>query len=160
MTTAARRLLRYDDAHNASWTDDSLRWQLILLHWNPGRAAARLATGHTPEVCLTAAGRKPSAKSEVKSFDINSISMPFRCYDLKQEEVPLHVFYCLWNERDSRRSSKSTSMSYMARFVPVVQGERNTGQRSIEVAVWGVATGAQAKEALATELRKIIKVDR
>jgi hypothetical protein len=40
----------------------------------------------------------------------------------------------------------------------VLRGERNTGQRSIEVAVWGAANGTQAEEALNRELQKIIKV--
>jgi hypothetical protein len=84
--------------------------------------------------------------------------MPFRRYDLEQEDPPLHVFYCLWNDRDAGRFSKSTSMTYAARFQPVLRGERNTGQRSIEVAVWGAPTETQAEEALHRQLQKIIKV--
>jgi hypothetical protein len=158
MTDAARRMLRYDHAHNASWADEGLQWQVILLHWNGGRTAARLATGHTPEVCLTAAGRKPVARPDVKAFEVGRLELPFRRYDLDQEDPPLHVFYCLWNDRDTGRFSKSTSMTYSARFDPVLRGERNTGQRSIEIAVWGASTGPQAEEALNRELQKIIKV--
>ncbi len=51
-------------------------------------------------------------------------------------------------------------MTYANRFLPVIHGERNTGQRSIEIAVWGPLDTSEADQALKRELPKIIKVNR
>jgi hypothetical protein len=51
-------------------------------------------------------------------------------------------------------------MNYANRLAPVLAGRRNSGQRSLEVAIWGIADQNEADAALARELEKLIKVEK
>ena len=163
LSAAARSLLRFDEATNAAWTDEGLRWQVIFLRWNPGRTALHLAKTHSPEICLTAAGRNLVSSSEVKWFEAGGLRLPFRSYAVADSEPPLHVFYCLWDERASQSRSAgfdTTLLSYENRLRPVLSGQRNPGQRSLEVAVSGIAIPAEAEAAFTRELKRVIRVEK
>ena len=154
-----RQFLRYDEGENGTWQEGAdQRWEAIFLRWNPGRIAARLATSHTPEVCLTAAGHEMVSQSELHTIRVAGLDLPFRSYTFTAGNGPLHVFYCLWKDRAEAQSFQTTSMTYASRFGPVLAGCRNSGQRSLEVAVWGIAGQAEAEAALGRELRKLIQV--
>ena len=71
---------------------------------------------------------------------------------------PLHVFYCLWEDRAKAQSFRTTRMTYSNRLAPVLAGRRNSGQRLLEVAVWGLGDQQEAETALARELPKLIRV--
>jgi hypothetical protein len=49
-------------------------------------------------------------------------------------------------------------MTYANRLAPVLAGRRNSGQRSLEVAIWGIADQQEAEAALTRELENLIKV--
>jgi exosortase len=154
-----RQILRYDEGRDASWTDaDGARWQAIFLRWNPGSTAAFLANNHTPEVCVTAAGRKLISSSELKWFDVNGLKMPFRAYTFGDEGGTLRVFYCLWNDRANGQTFATASLDYQRRLKSVLSGQRNSGQRSIELAVSGVDDSAAAENRARVELKKIVAV--
>ena len=154
-----RQILRYDEGRDASWTDaDGARWQAIFLRWNPGSTAAFLANNHTPEICVTAAGRKLISSSELKWFDVNGLKMPFRAYTFADAGGRLHVFYCLWNDRANGQSFATASLDYQRRLKSVLSGQRNSGQRSIELAVSGVEDSAAAENRARVELKKIVAV--
>jgi hypothetical protein len=91
---------------------------------------------------------------------VNGLELPFLSYVVKDESGPLHVFYCLWEDRANAQRFRTTRMSYANRLAPVLAGRRNSGQRSLEVAIWGMADQQEADAALAGELEKLIKVDR
>src|SRR5262249_40440098 len=58
-TDKTKQFLRYDEGYNGAWQEGAeQRWQAVFLRWNPGRIAVHLAKSHTPEVCLTAAGKQ------------------------------------------------------------------------------------------------------
>jgi exosortase/archaeosortase family protein len=158
MTEAAKRILRYDEAVNAAWEEQGRGFQVIFLRWNPGRTALHLAKGHTPEVCLTAAGRRLASGSDLAWFDVHGLRMPFRSYAVTDEGQPLHVFYCLWDDLAGEQSFETTSLGYWNRLEPVLAGRRNPGQRSIEIAVWGIADAAAAETAVRKELEKLVVV--
>src|SRR5439155_18559486 len=99
LSATDRRLLRYDEATDARWEAEGAAWQVIFLRWNPGKTASHLAKGHTPEVCLTASGHNLSSTSELMWFLASGLRMPFRKYAVLDEARPLHVFYCLWDDR-------------------------------------------------------------
>jgi len=158
MSEAAQRMLRYDEAVNATWEAQGKGFQVIYLRWNPGRTALHLARGHTPEVCLTAAGRKLAARSDERQFDVHGVRLPFRGYAVIDESRPLHVFYCLWDDLAGDRSFDTMTLSYGNRLAPVLAGRRNPGQRSIEIAVWGSADTEAAAAAAQKELEKLVVV--
>jgi hypothetical protein len=154
-----KQLLRYDEGCNGTWEQASeQRWQAIFFRWNPGRIAVHLAKSHTPEVCLTAAGRELVSQSGLRAVPMHGIQLPFRSYVVKDQNGPLHVFYCLWEDRASAQSFRTTRMTYASRLAPILAGRRNSGQRSLEVAIWGIANQDEADAALARELEKLIKV--
>jgi exosortase len=156
---ATRRILRFDEGTDASWSENGARWQAIALMWKPGRTALHLAQGHTPDVCLTAAGHKLEPNAELKRFEVNGLSLPFRCYTVADGGQTFHVFYCLWDERTATGSFSQKSMTYGTRLAPVLAGIRNPGQRSLELAIWGYPDKASAEGALTDQLLKLIHLN-
>jgi hypothetical protein len=155
-----RQFLRYDEGVNGAWQEGAdQKWQAIFLRWDPGRIAVHLAKSHTPEVCLTAAGRELVSQSGLRPVAVQGLQLPFRSYVVKDEAGPLHVFYCLWEDRADAQSFRTTSMTYGNRLAPVLAGRRNCGQRSLEVAIWGIADQTEPEAALARELEKLIRID-
>jgi hypothetical protein len=153
--------LRYDEGFNGTWQrGNEQRWQAIFFRWNPGRIAVHLAKSHTPEVCLTAAGRELVSQSGLRPVPVHGLQFPFLSYVVKDENGPLHVFYCLWEDRADAQSFRTTTMTYANRLAPVLAGRRNSGQRSLEVAIWGIADHQEAEAALARELQTLIKVEK
>ena len=157
LSERAKQILRYNEAQQGAWEDDAgLNWHAIFLHWNPGRTAVHLAKGHTPEVCLTAAGHDLSWQSESHTFSVDGLELPFRSYVFNEPEGPVHVFYCLWDDHSPTRNFHTMNLTYQNRLTPVFAGCRNSGQRSLEIAIGGVEDEAKAATALQEELSKLI----
>ena len=153
----AVQLLRFDEGLNGRWLDAAgTRWQAIFLRWNPGRVAARLARSHTPEVCLTAAGRKVSAAPTSRVVQLRDVTLTFDAYEVKSEG--LTVYYCLWEDRDRGESSATTALTYHNRFRPVLEGRRNRGQRSLEIAVWSRASAEEVHAQMTAMLQSLVEV--
>jgi exosortase len=156
----AKRLLRFDEGSNISWrSDDGARWQAIFLRWNPGRIAAHLAKSHTPEVCLTAAGRQFESHSELLMIPVHGLNLPFLVYVTKNESPPLRVYYCLWDDHDRAETLVTAELTYANRLSAVLAGRRNCGQRSLEIAVAGVIGLADSQASLTHELKKLIALE-
>ena len=151
-----RQILRFDEGKNATWQADGLAWQVVFLRWNPGATALHLAQNHTPETCLPAAGHNLLSVSDLEWFDVGELKLPFRRYELLTDAGPLHVFYCLWDDRAVARGFAATSLNYGSRLAPVLAGLRNPGQRSLEIAIWRAADVAAAEDALRNELKQLI----
>ena len=153
---AARQILRFDDSQNGAWSEAGQVWQAVFLHWNPGRAAMRLAQNHTPEVCLTAAGHKLAEHSRLETMIVNGLELPFQFYELTDTAAPVFVAYCLWQDRALDRSFSTMKLNWKHRLASVLAGQRNSGQRSLEITVAGVNDFAAARAALQTQLEQII----
>ena len=97
-------------------------WQAVFLRWNPGRIAVHLAKSHTPETCLTATGREVVSQSDLRMVPVHGLQLPFRSYVVKDQGAPLHVFYCLWDDRANAQSFAPTRMTYANRLAPVLAG--------------------------------------
>jgi len=157
---ATRRMLRPDEAFSAVWEESGLHWQAVFLRWNPGRIAVHLARNHTPDICLPAAGRKLAAVSELEWYPVGGLALPFRSYTVANETPPLHVFHCLWEERLPDQGFAAAGLTYGSRLAPVLAGRRNTGQRELQIAVWGIEDAAAAEAAVRQELEKLIVVEK
>jgi hypothetical protein len=72
----------------------------------------------------------------------------------------LHVFYCLWEDRTADQTFAATGLTWWNRFEPVLSGRRNLGQRSIELAVWGINDPVEAETAVRAQLEKLIRVEK
>jgi exosortase len=152
-----RRLLRFDEGINGAWlSDDGLKCQVIFLRWNPGRVAMKLARNHTPADCLLAAGAELVAASDQLTVSVHGLEIPFRGYVARDSRGPMHVFYCLWEDRAARRTFSAEWLSYSSRLEAVLAGQRNCGQRSLEVAFRGAENDLVAQAALQSVVDQII----
>jgi len=156
LSEKTRRMLRYDEAVNAAWEQTGLRFQAIFLRWKAGRTAVHLARTHTPEICVTAAGRRMLSKSEVRVCTVGGLRLPFRLYVFDDPRGPLHVWYCLWGDRAPEEGFDSADLSYRNRLAAVLAGRRLCGQRSLELAIWGCADADAAQEVLHTEVQELV----
>ena len=156
----SRQILRFDDGQNAAWQEGNLNWQVIFLHWKPGRAAVRLAQNHTPEVCLAAVGHQITGGRELQYLTVHGLKLPFRFYRLTDTPQTVFVAYCLWNDRAGSREFETSSLTASSRIAAVLAGQRNAGQRSLEIALTGVSDLTSAQSAMLRLLEKIISTNR
>ena len=157
VTDATRQYLRFDEAMDGGWREpDGTVWQMIYLRWNAGRVAPHLAKNHTPEICLTASGRKLISASPSRLIPVHGLPMPFRSYVVEQRGAPVHVFYCLWEDRVPGATFGPDPLGFRSRLRAALEGRRNLGQRSLEVVVWGLVDPAVAESALRRQLEKLL----
>lgn len=160
ISETTRQFLRCDEGVNGAWNEpDATRWQAIFLRWDAGRIAPHLAKNHTPEICLAASGREILSVSGLQWLAVHGLELPFRSYRVKEGSGTLHVFYCLWEDRAVDRAFGPTTLSYGNRLEPVLTGRRHSGQRSLEVVIWGVADAAEAQRALVRQLERLVQAD-
>jgi exosortase/archaeosortase family protein len=151
-----RQILRYDEGRSASWEASGFKWQAVFFRWKPGRTAIHLAQNHTPEICLTGAGYTLNAISPQEWFEVNGLRMPFLAYQVTDAPQPFFVFYCLWDDRANAQGFETMGLTYGNRLAPVLAGQRNPGQRSLEIAVTGPDNAAEAEAAVHAELERLI----
>ena len=157
---ATRQILRFDEGQNVTWSEDNgLRWQAIFLRWDPGRVSRCLARNHTPEDCLPAAGAKPLGNPALQILRVHGLEMPFQVYSFEDREGPACVFFCLWEDRAVLRVFNSQWASYSTRLAAVLAGQRNLGQRSLELVLRGAESPEAAQKALQGLLEQIIRPD-
>jgi exosortase len=155
---ATQRILRFDEGFNARWRElDGTRWQLIFLRWDPGRVGVQLAKNHTPEICLTAAGRQVAAGAPPQFLEVAGLRLPFRSYAVSDRGVTAHVFYCLWEDQHPGQTFQSAALNSRSRLAAVAEGRRNLGQRSLELVVWGKPNEAEARAAVQRFLEQAIR---
>jgi hypothetical protein len=154
-----KTILRYDDAVSASWQDpDGVGWYMIYLRWLPGRTAAHLATLHTPNVCLTASGHSVESVPNIVYLPVRGLKLPFREYIVNDTGVPAYVFYCLWEDRAQAQFFKTQLLTYNNRLAGVLTGQRNCGERSLEVMIQGVHSLKDAEASLVRKLNSLVQV--
>jgi len=154
----AKRLLRYTEGANACWkNEDGIRFQAIYLRWKTGRIAVPLARIHSPELCLTATGRRLVLPQETRSVSVNGLTLPVRFYVFSGIDGLVHVLYCVWEDRATGVPFSGNDSSYANRLRAVLAGCRNRGQQSLELAAWGIPDGAVAEAILSHELAALIK---
>ena len=118
----------------------------------------RVQLGHSPNICMTGAGHTLTTVSNCEWFDAGGLRLPFTVFEVMDAPQPFYIFYCLWNDRLNAPGSGATYLSLWGnRLAPVLAGLRNSGQRSLEIAVGGHLDAAQAEAAFQNQLQKIIQ---
>jgi exosortase len=157
LTEAAQQILRFDEGINARWREpDGTAWQVIFLRWNPGRVGVQLAKNHTPEICLTAAGRTVVASRPPEMIEVAGLRLPFRSYVVSDRGATAHVFYCLWEDQHPGQTFNAAALNFRSRLAAVAGRRRNLGQRSLELVVWGKVSEAEARAAVQRLLAQIL----
>ena len=155
-TTSA--ILRYNEASSAGWvTPPGTQWWGFFARWAPGRAALQLARSHSPEICLPAVGRTFRGEVEPLRFEAGGIVLQFRALEFEQEGRPVFVFVCIQEDRTTfNERANSMDWNTRGRLLAAWRGERNLGQRLLELAVIGLPDVARAREATAEMVRAIL----
>ena len=161
LSPKAKQLLRFDQGFEATWQDDAAHtWQVIFLCWHPGRVAARLAKDHTPAICLSAGGRKLLTEPKTLDVTIEALRLRVHTYVASDDlHGKVHVLYCIREDSAVEEIDLAPSTLWQERLLPVLRGRRNRGQRSLELAVWGLDQDEVARTALIEQLRRIVRID-
>lgn len=160
-----RAALAYDTGFERNWTDGAGRkFHLIYLRWEPSRKAASATTPHHPEWCQTAIGRKIVSKSEEYVMDVHGIPIRYHLYEIEGGARRIHLLYIPNDDRAGDEllpryeilgSSVADQRWKRLRFA--LDGRRNTGQRSLQLALIGEEDADTANTILTAMLPSIIQ---
>ena len=156
-----RAILRYDTATSAAWQDraEASAWWGFFARWEPKRTAVQLVRSHSPEICLPAVGRTLVRELPQVEFRESAVELRFRAYEFVQEGKPLFVYVCIQEDKHSPGAADPAvaEWSMRGRLRAVLAGERNLGQRLLELAVVGLPTAERASVELVEAAREIVK---
>jgi exosortase len=153
-----RSILRFNSAASAAWqAPPGVRWWTFFARWNPGRSALQLVRSHSPDICLPAVGRTFTRELPSITAVSGDIELPFRVYEFEQEGKPLFVFVCIQEDKFAPAAGAVTQgWSAGGRLLAVWNGQRNLGQRLLEIAVSGFDDSAAAETATRNTVREIV----
>jgi exosortase len=160
MDATTRYLLRFDEAKQAAWTEpDGTQWEAFYFSWLPGRVAGYLAKRHTPEICLAATGVKLLSGPKLTMMNINGVELPIRSYVFQTENGIIQVFHCRWEAGVGSEAYVEHESARYNLVRAIWAGRGNKGQKVLEFIISGMDDPEQAKQALARQLEKLIKVE-
>ncbi|MDQ6765346.1 MAG: exosortase/archaeosortase family protein, partial [Verrucomicrobiota bacterium] len=157
---STKAILRYNEAASATWEGPAgVQWWSFFARWEPQRAALQLVRSHSPEICLPAVGRNFRGERPSVSLEVEGMPLRFRAYEFEQNGRPLYVFVCIQEDKVSPGAAQVAANEWNAlgRVLAAWRGERNLGQRLLEIAVNGLDDFEQARAALAQTARAIIQ---
>jgi hypothetical protein len=94
----------------------------------------------------------------VRAKDLN---IPFHAMDFDYVGQPVYVFFCLWQDRLRSGEQLRIRDHWDDRLVgleSVLLGERNLGQQSLEIVIFGYATPQEAEVALRHQMESLIRI--
>jgi exosortase/archaeosortase family protein len=156
----ARKILKYDQCATAAWNEaDGASWSAYCFRWRAGDPTARMsALGHRPEYCLTGSGHELKADLGTKYIRAAGLELPFRGYIFEESQRTLYVFLCLWEDGAEKQAGFGRS-KYSDRLRSVLAGRRGLGQQTMEVAINGCTTMADAERAFQQRLPELVRLD-
>jgi len=155
-----RAILRYDEASSAAWEDPrAVVWWSFFARWRPQRTALQLVRSHSPEICLPAAGRTFVQERPPIIVETEALPLRFRVYEFEQRDRPLFVFVCIQEDKISQARAPLQANEWTARgrVRAAWTGQRNLGQRLLEIAVTGFDDFLRAREALAATVEAVVE---
>ena len=161
MDAKTRYLLRFDEFKQAVWSEpDGARWEVYYFSWLPGRVAGYLAKRHTPEICLAATGLKLLSGPKLTIMNVHGVLLPIRSYEFQTENGVVQVFHCRWEAGVGPDAYVAHESARYNLIRAIWAGRGNKGQKVLEIVISGMDDPEQAKQALARELGKLIKVEK
>ena len=153
-----RAILRYDAATSAAWEDDGGVWWGFFSRWQPQRTALQLVNSHSPEICLPAAGRTFKRELPAVLVDTGMVRLVFRAFEFEQSRQPLFAYVCIQEDNVAPVSFTRARAGFdvRSRLLAAWHGERNLGQRLLELAVLGPRDANAASTALMRTVSEIL----
>ncbi|MBC7839192.1 MAG: archaeosortase/exosortase family protein, partial [Nitrospiraceae bacterium] len=153
-----KSILRYSEAATGTIREPGTpTWQIYFLRWDAGRTSAQLAVMHRPEICLPATGMRQVADSGVTTVHAHGLAMPFHGSVFDDGNQRLYVYRCLWEDRGASQDN-TLDISLSGRLKATWQGRRNTGQRLVQVVIFGARNEQEAREDLVRRIPELISV--
>ncbi len=155
-----RAILRYDDATSAVWEEPrGTIWGAFSRAGNLADRARQLVRSHSPEICLPAAGRTFRAELAPVTVDTSLLPLLFRAFEFEENGRPLFVFVCIQEDKVAPADLESQRAGFNARgrLLAAWHGERNLGQRLLELALIGVDDVQTAQEELERTVRATVQ---
>jgi hypothetical protein len=119
-----------------------------------------LAKGHSPEICLQAAGWTLNSElAPDTAVAGDGLTLPFRRYTFEENGKTLYVFFAVVEDQLNASVPGLFRASPWDRVRAAVAGSRNFGERSVEVAVTGFNSADEAWQAFQKELPRWIRRD-
>jgi exosortase len=152
-------ILRCNHSESAAWEDDlGNGWSAFVLNWDPGRNSAQLAKGHRPDICFPAAGAQLVQDFGRVEVSADGFDLPFHYQSFESGDKLLHVFYCLWPDKISvEQNAARDDSSRWGRIQAALSGERNLGQKVLEIVICGPETREEAIELLRSRAAGFIR---
>ena len=152
----AREMLRFNNASSFGWIENSIQWNVIFLEWGRGRVTPQLARFHNPEVCLSASGKPHETMVEARLYEVKGLRLPFRIIRVESPNGPSYLFYCIWEDRAGEQRVVANTIDYQSRLERAWRGQRNLGQRALEISVQGATSFEQAESLFRVELGQLV----
>jgi hypothetical protein len=157
-----RTELNFNEGRAMSWGEtDGSAWQVFYFRWGPAkslvdRVRVQFAKSHRPEICLPATGLNLRTDRGVIDLSVGKLILPFRAYEFEDRGLPLHVYYCAW-EDGTRGVASNMRENTSSRLAAALAGSRSVSQRVLEIAVWGSRDNKAADAALHARLQELIE---
>ena len=158
ISSRTQRMLFYPDGFSEGWKGPGpVRGQVFYFRWPPGRTASVALQMHNPEVCLSSIGMHLVRQLGPLDVSVNEVTIPFRSWLFEQKGKPVYVYHALFSEGGtSGNVNDGIQDTPKGRFVNMVRGIRNRGERMIEIAFWDLPDQVSADAALREYLSKAI----
>jgi exosortase len=152
------RMLFYPDGFSEGWKrPGSVRGQVFYFRWPPGRTASVALQMHNPEVCLSSIGMHLVQQLAPVDVSVHGVTIPFRSWLFEQKGKPVYVYHALFSEDGTTgNGGDAIEDTPKGRFVSMVRGLRNRGERMIEIAFWDLPDQVSADAALREYLFKAL----
>jgi hypothetical protein len=136
-------------------------WWTFFARWEPQQTALLLVRSHSPEICLPAAGRTFLREVEPLAVETETLPLSFRVYHFEHGGRPLFVYVSIQEDKvpPGANAIAASEWNLQGRLRAVAHGQRNLGQRLLEIAVIGLEDAQQANAALAQTVRQIVVPD-
>jgi exosortase len=161
--TGQMTFLMADKAAGARWWEpDGRQFTMYCIRWLPGPLTSRmLARFHQPEICLPSAGMTLVREAEPEILDSAGFQLPFRMYLFTQSGIPVHVFFCVWEDEKEPAEGQLAAKAWNpeSRLRAVLLRRRRLGQQVLEVGIAGEATDAEARSQFQQVIAPLIRAD-
>lgn len=155
---ATAAILHYNQATSATWEQPAaVSWWGFYARWEPQRAALQLVRSHSPDICLPAVGRKFMGELAPERVEDGALQLAFRTYQFEQNGQPLFVFVCVKEDKTARGGPPPLEWNAIGRLRAAWRGQRNLGQRLLELAVSGIDGEEQARSAVRETVRAVVR---
>jgi hypothetical protein len=92
---------------------------------------------------------------------VKNLQVPFQVLNFDYDGKQVYVFYCLWQDH-LKTAEKPRIRDYwdnrLVGLESVILGERNLGQQTLEVLLFGYATPQEAEAAFRGQIDDLIRI--